>query len=813
MKFAVLDDRGWRAMCALALLAMLLWCGYALHATKLLSQPMWNFGDGTGTAFAVLGIISLAVAWLCARLRLAFFLVTAAILLVVSALIAGVGPAAVVVLILVSSCFLGRTVMLGAEGDALPLLSMAVGLAIFSFVITLLTFTHWNNPATYLLLILLPFAVRPGENWRRLAADFLSWRTTTTSGIEIPLHAVAFMALVIQLWIVLLPELGGDALGIHIHVLDFLRSAGTFPYDRNQLLQSFIPMAVDWVYSLAGMLAGEPAARLLNMAAELITAGLIYTVASRSSVRFAGPVAVLMYIATPLLYLETSSLFIENLWVLWLFAAAVCAQRSMRDPHPRWVIGAAILLGTAMAAKVITIFAVPYFIWVGAHWWRRPATAWWRTAVAALLVTAAGIIPYANAWWKTGNPVFPFMNDVFKSPLFDTGGPFRNALFEHHADFRLLYDVTFNSTLFLESRPGAMGLLWFVLLPIMLLVIARTKPRWLPALLASVLMVVGVFAFQSYLRYILPVLPFLAVATGVALTWLTESSRTGRILVTCILVTGSLAGLYLYPSVGSRYEGMGLPPFHGSSAEAALLGKLAPGRLLPPVINALQLKKVLWIGPPQIAGTLAEIQTPNWSFPDFYKTFVAANSIGSLRQLIVLGNYDAIAVVGVSRACTRPVFCDFLQQYTTTAYERNDVALHVVDQRRLYEIEMLLNPDFVSTPEPWQGNGTYDAASGSVVVTGLAWYSQTVAVQAGRKYLLESVARCQNGPYRMQVSWMNAAHKPISDFAKAVFCTRDFETTSEFITAPPQATSVKVFAIGHHGFRDIEISRVSMRGY
>jgi hypothetical protein len=47
-------------------------------------------------------------------------------------------------------------------------------------------------------------------------------------------------------------------------------------------------------------------------------------------------------------------------------------------------------------------------------WRRRGSRARWALALGLLLIATAP--PYAIAWAKTGNPLFPFRNEKFHSP-------------------------------------------------------------------------------------------------------------------------------------------------------------------------------------------------------------------------------------------------------------------------------------------------------------------------------------------------------------------------------------------------------------
>ena len=126
----------------------------------------------------------------------------------------------------------------------------------------------------------------------------------------------------------------------------------------------------------------------------------------------------------------------------------------------------------------------------------------WLLLVAAI---AIGGWTYANAWWRTGNPAFPFMNAFFRSPLFDTSQSFTNPMYLTPLRPWSLYEAIVDSSRFVEGSSGAAGFHWLLILPLIYVAFARRRPaeQWACAALAVVFFV-AVWMQQSYLRYLLP---------------------------------------------------------------------------------------------------------------------------------------------------------------------------------------------------------------------------------------------------------------------------------------------------------------------
>ena len=149
-----------------------------------------------------------------------------------------------------------------------------------------------------------------------------------------------------------------------------------------------------------------------------------------------------------------------------------------------------------------------------------------RDALLALLVVTSvtsliGGIWYLRSFLLTGNPVFPYLNAIFRSPLwyprnetfnFDTFG-FGISL---PALVLLPWRITFDSVHFSEMANGAAGLLLLALAPLVILV---------PRLIRQLSVVIFVTLFfgllwvlsAQYLRYAIPAIVGLAIIAGAAI--------------------------------------------------------------------------------------------------------------------------------------------------------------------------------------------------------------------------------------------------------------------------------------------------------
>ncbi|MBK8597139.1 MAG: hypothetical protein IPN83_16405 [Holophagales bacterium] len=138
-------------------------------------------------------------------------------------------------------------------------------------------------------------------------------------------------------------------------------------------------------------------------------------------------VAVLLAVATEGMLWEVSGYMVDLLSLPLLLEAtriATEAPRQDRPLHRRTAI-LGLLLGTAVALKLTNlVFVVPVALvalvrWLGPREGRPGMAAVLGASAAGLVAAALPVAPHVLLLLgTTGNPVFPYFNELFKSPLF-----------------------------------------------------------------------------------------------------------------------------------------------------------------------------------------------------------------------------------------------------------------------------------------------------------------------------------------------------------------------------------------------------------
>jgi hypothetical protein len=158
-----------------------------------------------------------------------------------------------------------------------------------------------------------------------------------------------------------------------------------------------------------------------------------------------------------------------------------------------------------------------------------------------------GLYPYAVAFFKTGNPVFPFSNHIFKSPFFDSSHAFVDNRWVQKISIRTLYDMTFHSNLFLEAKPGSIGFHFFLLAPLAAIggLIFRGKIKSFHWLCCALVAFVGTFWISPYLRYLYPTFVLVIVA---AAGFFAPFPQKIRNLVGTVTLLVILLNIYFFPA-------------------------------------------------------------------------------------------------------------------------------------------------------------------------------------------------------------------------------------------------------------------------
>jgi hypothetical protein len=513
--------------------------------------------------------------------------------------------APVAVVYFLGSCFfLGR--IAAKRADAMT--AVLVGLAAWIFVLSIAVHFPVNRAWVYGVAFAVPYG----------AGFFRGVRFTT--GAQVPKGPIPGFAILIYIllmhWVVALkPEVSADGLAMHLAIPDIIARQHLFPFDFRHYAWSLMPMGGDFAFTGVYLLGGEMAARLLNVAMLVLIAVMVYRGARRWLPPDRAALATALFASTPLVQLVTGSLFVENIWAVFITGAVLV----LWDGE---VTLAAILLGAAFSTKVGTsAFLLPAGI---AAWLvLRPRPNRMRTVLAATgLFVLFATPPYLNAWIKSGNPIFPFANTVFRSPYFQTTAPLVDGRYHQPGSWDELYRMAFRSSEFIEGQNGALGFQYFLLLvPLLLLLWNRKAPRG--PVLIGVAGAIVTFASLPNLRYLFPAMPLVSI--GIA--WM--MAEIPWLAVGAVALIG--LNLWFLPAAGWYHTDFAA--FSGDRLEE-YMKVAAPQRKLIDVANEIAPgEPVAVFQSASIAGLRGEAYVDTWHTWDFYRGLLDAPDTAHIAEM------------------------------------------------------------------------------------------------------------------------------------------------------------------------------------
>jgi len=395
-------------------------------------------------------------------------------------------------------------------------LSTAVGLGVFSHALFALGLLGQLRAAP-VLLTLGALTVGCALPWRALRRPRPTWVSLAFAGGCALLFVLA-----------LYPSTAWDANSYHLPTAAWWiaqhRVTPAWP-----LRFPVTPGAQDLLFAL-GLLAGDTqCAQLVEASFCAITALALYAAGRRRSER-AGTWAAALWLGSPMVMRLGSTAYADAGLAAWCTLSVLALDRHRDEARDGWLVVAAVLAGLAASSKLLGLFFVAVVAVAAA---RR-----WRVLVVLLLVAAPWYIYVACT---TGNPVFPWLGGVLGR------GPWSADDLARQLDAMRGYGVgrswpslvtlpfrlAFQAPLFAPERLAS-PLPVLALLPALWLAHRdRALRRWLAIALAYI----GCWFVGAQLyRYLMPVLPLVALVGGVTLAELLPASRLRAAVIAAALL-------------------------------------------------------------------------------------------------------------------------------------------------------------------------------------------------------------------------------------------------------------------------------------
>jgi hypothetical protein len=322
------------------------------------------------------------------------------------------------------------------------------------------------------------------------------------------------------------------------------------------------------VFSLS--VRGVTLARGFQCSFVLLTSLAIYSFSRRYFPRWVALLAALFYISDPFILWSTKSAYLEVGLAFFEFLALFACVQWFERQKDSWLILSGIFCGLAAASKYTGFFSyIAIFLLIIFFWFKNRASIplgklLKKRMLFSLAVFLVSFVWYLKNYIYCGNPVLPYLNNIFKSPYW-----YQHFEIADYAAFTMGYDpakillLPWNIYLF---RPifgyTINGIIFVAFIPLLFLLPFVKKDR-LPGavqyLIVYCLIRFIIFAATThYPRYLMPIFPMLAVLCAYSVHELAlhfPASRS-KILLGAALLMITLNPLILNTPRGYHFSGV-----------------------------------------------------------------------------------------------------------------------------------------------------------------------------------------------------------------------------------------------------------------
>jgi hypothetical protein len=740
--------------------------------------------------------------------------------------------------------------------------SFCLGLGMISLLWLVLGSLRLLTPIALMLAILGSLAVAWRDVWHlargaRAVAGLLAAPIPLRQNAAALAAATLLAALILMnLMAALAPDLGSDAVREHLAIAArFARQGSLEPGIETQTYYLNIPVQV--LYAGLAAWSGPLSAKVLHFAYGVLAAAGTGALASHlTGRRDVGLIAATLFEVPSLVWWLAGTAYVD-LAITFYFLATVCALVCWVETGRRgWVLAAGLAAGVAIPSKLTSAALGGVLVLTILVRERRSLRAVLASCLAcgipALLVWAPWLL---RSYLLSGNPVFPWFNQIFRSPLVEPVGVFAGVPFgigtSPTALLSLPFAVTFAPGRFMEA--GELGAHWLALTPLLVLLAGRsrlTPPLAVVLAAAALWVIVWAYILFQNLRYLLPALPMFAVLLAAGYHYATRPRSRPLVPASAVaaLFLATMANA-LNPDTfylrGISGEGL---PYH------VVLGHETPEtyiRIHARGAGALQYLNATYHGNAWIWAPYFQLRVYSDApivFNDVFTTLPLRTKLAELEtQDDVRAVYEGLRQLGFTHVLVdgarremslppakRPAFMrpDFLDRFARLEYADNGVlALKLLPAEQEPPVggerELLRNGGFEqrqrAAMDEWQPIGTplVDASGGTahsgqvaVAVDGANLYTAgPLKIVPGRTYRLRVYARAEQpgavATFRLEFLSENKQGLP-GEPALSYTPGADYRSYEMASTAPAEARYVRITLGGEAAEQAIWVDDVSL---
>ena len=281
------------------------------------------------------------------------------------------------------------------------------------------------------------------------------------------------------------------------------------------------------LYSLALSLTGQPLPQLIHLTFGVLLALITFLFGRRCANARVGLIAAALVYTLPLVSTSSGHAGVDLIVAVHAFGAIYAASVWFETAENGWLTIAGLMGGFGLAGKLNAVavlipltLVVIYRIASKSRSWKERASSLLRLVIPVSLISAPMFV--TRLTW-TGNPVFPLLNHLFRSPYW----PAINETFNFHdygeganlaSLFSLPWNLTTHAERFAEGPGGILGSLPLLGLAGFVLLARRERRRFIwPAVVILAGGILVWFQTAQNARFLLMFLPIIAVTAALVL--------------------------------------------------------------------------------------------------------------------------------------------------------------------------------------------------------------------------------------------------------------------------------------------------------
>jgi dolichyl-phosphate-mannose-protein mannosyltransferase len=334
----------------------------------------------------------------------------------------------------------------------------------------------------------------------------------------------------------LTPPISRDALIHHLVIPKLWLKHGNF-YEMPWAEYSYYPMFINLFYLVCLYFKNDIAPKFIHFGFGVATGWLIYFYLKEKFDRNWGLLGMVIFFTAPIVVWLSTTAYID-LGMTFFTTASVLALVKWRDSEYsqfKWFLISSFCMGIAIGSKynaLIAWFIVNMFLVLSfARDTRRQIKALLYGMLFFILTAFVASPWYLKNYFQIGNPFYPLFDSFFKSL---NHHPVQDAVYRQAVEktgqvsfFKMreiMYGESFWETLLIPIRmffqgkdnsyqyfQGSLNPILVLFSPFVLLNKRYGKDKFLFAFFSVIFIIMAFFFTAKQVRYILPVLPFLAI--------------------------------------------------------------------------------------------------------------------------------------------------------------------------------------------------------------------------------------------------------------------------------------------------------------